>query len=282
MWIRDYGPFSVRKRDGQVVILDAQYERSLNRSNDDCVPVVVAEQLGMGLVRAPIVLEGGNLLSNGDGLCITTTALLDSNAGRDLDENGICQILHTYFGARQTVFLEPLIGESTGHVDMFAVFLSRETVVVGSYDPLVDPVNAAVLDRNAAYLAQIRTRRGPLRVVRVPMPDNSDGVWRSYTNTIFANGVLMVPVYTDADATLQDVALDSFRRHLPGWKVVPIDAKDTIRCGGALHCISKSILSLQGGRSRHRAAGIAQRRSQAATPAPLPPNERCLRPYWAG
>jgi agmatine/peptidylarginine deiminase len=252
MWIRDYGPFSVQRHDGQPEIVDAKYDREVGRANDDFVPVVVAKHLGMSVVRAPVLLEGGNLLSNGEGLCITTTALLDNNADREIDDGQVHRILHRYFGAEQAVFLEPLIGESTGHVDMFALFVSPDTVVVGSYDPLTDPVNAAVLDRNAACLAQTRTSRGPLRVVRIPMPDNTDGVWRTYTNVIFANGVLMVPVYADMETERHEVAMNVFRHILPGWKITPIDATDAIQCGGALHCVSKAILSLGGWQDRSK------------------------------
>jgi agmatine/peptidylarginine deiminase len=196
---------------------------------------------------------------------LTTTAILENNTHRDLDEMDIGRLLHDYFGARQTVYLERLDGEPTGHVDMFAAFVSRDTVVVGTYDPNVDPLNAALLDRNATRLGEIRTATGPLRVVRIPMPGNHDGVWRTYTNVTFANGVLLVPVYADADPAVQADALALYQQLLPRWTVVPIEAAGLIPCGGALHCVSKSLLSL-GPRPRptHRLAVVepAQRMTE--------------------
>jgi hypothetical protein len=115
MWIRDYGPFSVQRRDGRTAIVDARYDGGHGRVKDDHIPVALAETLGITLIPAPIVLEGGNLLSNGRGLCLTTTTLLDHNADRKLDENYIGQVLYKLLGAEQTVFLEPLNGELSGH-----------------------------------------------------------------------------------------------------------------------------------------------------------------------
>jgi agmatine/peptidylarginine deiminase len=279
MWVRDYGPFSVRNRGGQPAIVDTHYLEDTDRANDDQVPAVMADRLGMDLIRAPIVLEGGNLLSNGEGLCITTVALLASNANRNLAEDRIQHMLHRYLGADQTVFLEPLMGEPTGHVDMFALFASPDTVVIGSYDPLDDPLNAAILDRNAACLEQVCTRRGRLRVIRVPMPTNADGVWRTYTNAIFANGVLLVPVYSDVDPALQDVALNTLQQTLPGWRIVPIDAKDAIPFGGALHCVSKTILASKGWQDRTRQRQTL-RKGRGSKPRILPARQASSH-YWS-
>jgi agmatine/peptidylarginine deiminase len=246
MWIRDYGPFSLKRGDGRCLIVDAGYGRHADRLNDDNVPVILSDLLRATLVQAPLALEGGNLLSNGQGLCLTTKSLLDNNFDQNLDEAGARRLLREYLGARHTVFLDKLEGEPTGHIDMFATLVSSDTVVVGSYDPAVDPLNAAVLDRNAARLAEVRTGRGRLRVVRVPMPTNQDGTWRTYTNVIYANGAVLVPVYPEVDAAVRDEALAVFRRVLPRWQVVAVDCSEIIQSGGALHCISKGFVSLQG------------------------------------
>jgi hypothetical protein len=80
------------------------------------------------------------------------------------------------------------------------------------------------------------------------MPSNEDGVWRSYTNVIIANGVLMVPVYPEVDAGMQQEALNVYRGLVPNWQVVAIDSSGLITCGGALHCISNRLVSIAGWR----------------------------------
>ena len=73
------------------------------------------------------------------------------------------------------------------------------TVVVGEYPASVDPVNSEILDRNAQQFASLRPAGGPLKVVRIGMPPRFSLVpghapWPTYTNVVYANGVLLLPV----------------------------------------------------------------------------------------
>jgi agmatine/peptidylarginine deiminase len=238
MWVRDYGPGFVRGADGSITILDAEYLET-DRPEDDKAPSELASLLRLPVSHVPLICEGGNILSNGHGICLTTTILPARNPGRSLEL--IKQTLARYYGFRQVCFLKPLISEPTGHIDMFATFIAPNVVVVGEYDPKVDPVNADILNENAAILQSARTEFGPLRVVRIPMPSNRGGLWKTFTNVIYANGTLIMPTYGEADVEAERVAMATFARLLPGWEVVGIDATSIIRKRGSLRCISINI-----------------------------------------
>lgn len=239
MWARDYGPIVIKSDRGRPALVDADYD--FGRANDDQVPQRLAEHLKLGLVRLPIRLDGGNFLSNGAGVALTTFRLIDENVELPYSERELHEILQGTFNLQELVMLEPLLGESTGHVDMFAAFVSEQTVVVGQYDPLQDPDNAAILDRNAERLSQVRTRKGNLRVVRIPMPGNHGGVWRTYTNVVFANGVLFVPTYGPEEDLSRKRAFAAYRRLLPTWRIVPVDSRRVIESAGALHCVTMNL-----------------------------------------
>lgn len=240
MWARDYGPIFVRKPSGGRAVIDADYGLR-GRQQDDRVSQRIASHFGVPIFHLPLRTEGGNLLSNGGGVCLTTYQLVDENFQRNHDEASIAALFNDYFGFHETVFLEPLVNEPTGHVDMFATFTAPDTVVVGSYDPQLDPINAEVLNRNAARLSRVRTRHGSLRVVRVPMPPNDDGVWRTYTNAIYANGVMLMPIFPGVDRPYVVQALRTFGQLLPGWQIVPIDISDVMPLGGGLHCLVMNL-----------------------------------------
>jgi agmatine/peptidylarginine deiminase len=240
IWTRDYGPASIRAADGTFAIIDADYETGA-RTHDDHLPAAIAPILGLSSIHVPLTIEGGNLLSNGHGLGIATTKLRDANLLRGYAEERLRGLLRDVYGFSQTVLLEPLDGEPTGHVDMFATFVSPHVVVVGEYDPAVDPVNADVLDRNAERLAAVRTPWGRLRVVRVPMPPSGPDVWRTYTNVLYANGTLLVPSYPGITPDYEQEALDVFRQLLPGWRIVPVDCNQLIALGGGIHCITMNL-----------------------------------------
>lgn len=240
MWVRDYGPGFVRRRDGSITILDAEYLEA-DRPEDDKAPSELASLLRLPVSQVPLVCEGGNILSNGHGVCLTTTTLAARNASRGYSMGAINEILSKYYGFRQICVLKPLLSEHTGHIDMFATFVAPNVVVVGEYDPKVDPVNADILNENARMLSNSRTSFGPLRVVRIPMPSNHGGLWKTFTNVIYANGTLIMPTYGAAEAESEKVAMETFARLLPGWEVVGIDATSVIKQRGSLRCVSINI-----------------------------------------
>jgi agmatine/peptidylarginine deiminase len=202
-------------------------------------------------VRTRIAFDGGNLLTNGRGLCLATTQLLERNREFGYPDKYVTATVQRLFGADETVYLEKLEGEKTGHVDLFAAFTAPDTVVVGDYSG-VDPVNAAILDRNAERLSKVVTASGLLRVVRLPMPPRGgDDFGGSYTNVLFANGVLLVPSWPNLPRETEDRVMATYRRLLPDWDVVGIDVGNLMSHGGALRCVS---LPLYRTRSRNGAA----------------------------
>lgn len=240
VWARDFGPIAIRGTAGQSALINAEYERS-ERPNDDDVPLSVAPLLGMPAVDVPVRMDGGNLLSNGAGLILSSTRYFDDNADRNGDQLKLMQQLKTTYGAQQVLILEPLAGEGTGHVDMFATFTASNRVIVGRFSPDDDPVNAEILDRNADRLAHVMTPQGRMQVTRIPMPPVESDVWRTYTNVIYANGTLLMPIYPGNDRLGRQQAMAAYRQALPGWRIVSINCNGIIESGGALHCLSMNL-----------------------------------------
>ena len=234
-WIRDFGPTLVRQGNRPLAI-DWAYKEG--RPSDDLVPLLLAELNHWSLEVSPLLIEGGNLLTNGIGLCLTTSRLIEQNTEQGINEVEVRRQLRGQLGIQELLVLEPLRGELTGHIDMFVTFADPTTVLVGQYSKQQDPLNAELLDRNAARLAKVMTPRGRLTVVRIPMGKNSDGLWRTYTNCIYANRVVLVPTYEDKPSSELKRVIATYRRLLPGWEVVPINSRQLIEDGGALHCIS--------------------------------------------
>jgi agmatine/peptidylarginine deiminase len=265
-WIRDYGPMGVRASDGSCTWIDGDYGAFLAGidPHGDRLPSVLGPLLEMPVVRAPISVDHGNLLSNGRGLCITTQRLIDENAARGYGLEDVTRVLQRFYGVREVVFLEALQGEPTGHVDMFATFPSPDVVVAARCSPEADPVNAAILDRNAERLASVRGPCGPVRVVRIPMPRlrSRPKVWPTYTNVVYANDKLLVPVYPGLDPAAESAALALYRELLPGWTILGIDGVALIEVHGSLHCVTLNVPSIKG---IHRDPG--ENRPDAGVPA---------------
>lgn len=238
LWVRDYGPSFV-KRGGRVCALDAEYWYP-DRPDDDRFPAELARLLDVEVRDVPLTVEGGNLLSNGRGLAVTSTVLLERNRPR-YNQNQALNALVSHYGFKNLACLPPLRAGMTDHADMFATFTSADTLVLGKYDADDDPVNAALLDRAAAAMRGLESGAGPLKVERIPMPPHADGVWRTYTNAVYANEVVVVPTYAGVDDRIEREALDTYRRLLPGRRIVTVEATSLARTGGALRCVTLNI-----------------------------------------
>lgn len=243
-WCRDYGPLVTKKLDGgfeavKMLYVDQHHPRTAN------IPEIISGPLGLPLVAPQLYLEGGNLLSNGCGVCVTTEFLIEKNKKRlGLSRVEVSGLLRDYLGAREVVILKSLVDEPNSHVDMFATFTAPDAIVVGQYDRDYDPTNARILDENAKKLASVTTACGPLRVYRVPMPERPDGYWRTYTNVAYVNGVLLFPTYGAAHRGTEEAAVAVFQKLLPGWIIERIDCSEVIDGNGALHCLTMNICRL--------------------------------------
>ena len=254
MWLRDYGPFFVRRADGAVMVVQAAYRFKRYtktddehvtvevRPKDEEVPSFVAAQMKLPVIKMPLDLAGGSLLSNGDGVGVFTyRELVRNKQSRGYDVKKVFALLSEYFGFHELVAVASLKDEPTGHADMFMTFLAPDVAVVSKCDAERDPENARRLDAIANELATLKTSRGPMRVYRVPLPPPKDTYWRTFTNIIMANGVVLMPTFADLDPQMQSEAMETYSRLLPGWQIVCVRADPLLYGNGLLHCITMDV-----------------------------------------
>lgn len=252
MWVQDFGPQVVLGDDVRVV--DFEYAVP-GREIENQLPMAFAATFGMKVAHCHLVMEGGSFLSNGRGLCISSTRMIDQNQTRGYDLQAIGRILHDDFGFERWAYVPPLVGESTGHLDLFLTLGGPSTVLLAAYDPAEDHDNARRMDENARVLAEQLIIDGqPLEIIRIRQPAARDGCWRSYTNVIYGNGVVIVPQFPDTCPELDRGALDVYRRVFPDRRVVGVDTSKIIHKRGGLHCLSLSIPRLPSEPRRDTAA----------------------------
>lgn len=245
LWVRDYGPLICVAEDGTSRVVDTWYvgEHNFNRFRDDFLPIAFARHADRPLVRTRVFVESGAILSNGAGLCLASSRIMEMNSESGLNQNQVTAELKRITGADEVVYLDALIDEPTGHLDWFATFTSPDTVVIGDYGQL-DSVNDQVLDENAAKLRQVSTPAGPLNVVRIPMPPRGRSYFGgTYTNVVYVNGTLLVPTWPEASTAREQTALQVYRDLLPEWKICPVESYELGRRMGGLHCV---IMNLNG------------------------------------
>jgi agmatine deiminase len=110
-WCRDHGPiFLTRDEAPRLAVVDWEYNawgwKYPPFDDDDAVPTILAEKLGLPVYAPGMVLEGGSIEVNGAGTLLTTkSCLLNPNRNPELSRKEIEQHLRDYLNVSNILWL---------------------------------------------------------------------------------------------------------------------------------------------------------------------------------
>lgn len=272
-WSRDWAPLTARGKGGEIRFLDFNYYP--RRPADDSVPTSLGQVTGVERLSIPVYNEGGNFMINSRGHCMMSDRVVASNSKKSLDDDIILDAQEikeyylTYAGCKTVTIFPSLPFEGTRHIDLWAKFMSDDTIIVGE---LRDEILAIkhYSSKQVANVAKMQTylndraqdlRQMGYNIVRVPMPAPTfepgftDAMNRSYINSLLLNGTVYIPQYQrpalghlmfegeyiDKDL-IQKYDNEVFKIHKTlGYKVVWIPSDTMIVEGGAVHCTTMQV-----------------------------------------
>jgi agmatine/peptidylarginine deiminase len=247
VWIRDYGPNNIYSNNVEsLYFVDWVYNRP--RPYDDAIPAALSTLMDVPMYETTtdpyeLIGTGGNFMSDGFGLGFSSELIVDENPGHT--EQEVRNILRDFMGIDEYVLMETLPYDGIHHIDMHMKLLDEETLLVGQYPDGV--ADGPQIEANLQYvLNNYQTVFGtPFKVVRIPMPPdaygyypNYGGDYRTYTNSLIFNKLVLVPIY---GAASDDEALQIYEDAMPGYEVIGIDCNSTIGYSGAIHCITHEL-----------------------------------------
>ena len=206
IWIRDYGPWTTYANDvDSLNIIDWIYNRP--RPLDNVIPSAIANQMGLPIYEAinppyDWVHTGGNHLRDGMGTAFSSELVLTENP--DKTEAEIDQIAHDFLGVTNYVKFPILPYDAIHHLDMHMRVIDEETIIIGEYPEGV--ADGPQIEANIQYIkSQLTTAFGnPYEIIRMPMPPDQfdrypddNGYYRTYTNSLFINKTIIVPIYEE-------------------------------------------------------------------------------------
>lgn len=243
-WIRDHGPdFLISKDLNAKIILNWEYNAWGNKyppyNLDNEIPGLIAEASETSELAIEMVLEGGSVELNGEGVLLTTEeCLLNPNRNPNFTKQDIESHLHFYFRVNKVIWLKgQLTGDDTdGHIDNIARFVNKNTIVC-AWEEDVSNANSISLKENYTYL---ESNFPEYNLVKLPMPDlytlNGMTLPVSYANFYIANNLVIVPQY---GGTKDQEAINILTPLFPDRKVIGLTAKSLIWGQGSFHCLSK-------------------------------------------
>ena len=248
-WVRDYGPIFVRSPRGAVAATCWGFNSWGGKyppfDLDDAAAGLMASELGVRRFDGDMILEGGSIEVNGNGLLLTTeSCLLNPNRNPHLSKGDIEARLEAFFGIERIVWLrEGIAGDDTdGHIDDLTRFVADDHVVTAvESDP--SSRNHAVLQDNLEMLSSVRLGDGSsLSITELPMPAprelKGERMPATYANFYIGNRIVLVPTFQDER---DEEALSILRPLFPGREVVGIYCGELIWGLGAFHCLTQQV-----------------------------------------
>jgi len=204
-----------------------------------------ARELRAVFGKQRVVLEGGSIDVNGQGTLLTTEeCLLSKTQQRNpaMERKDYEKVFAEHLGIKNVIWLgSGIAGDDThGHVDDITRFVATDTVVTAVEENPGDS-NYEPLRENIRRLRVATNQDGkPLAIIELPMPTpvifEGRRLPASYANFYIANGIVLVPVFNDAN---DRIALDTLADVFPDRDVIGIYSGDLIWGFGAMHCMTQ-------------------------------------------
>ncbi len=268
-WMRDVGPVFVKNQTGEVRGIHWGFNAwgGLNGGlyfpwdKDEKIPGIVMEIAAVNGYKAPMILEGGSIHTDGEGTLLTTEqCLLNPNRNPSLSKERIESILKEYLGVDTIIWLNQgvYMDETDGHVDNICCFIKPGEVLLhwteDPFDPQYEISRDALKRLSTARDAKGRSltihklhQPGPLyrsEEESKGLEKNPRGMIRgkggrlaaSYVNFYIADNGIVMPVFDDPH---DDDAVALVQSVFPGRKILPVEAREILLGGGNIHCITQ-------------------------------------------
>jgi agmatine deiminase len=253
-WTRDNGPIFVVEEE-RLVGLDFRFngwgEKIPPWDKDDALPEPLCEYLEVKRRPVDMVLEGGAIITDGEGTLITTEqCLLNPNRNPDMSRSEIEAVLRESLGVKKIIWLPGVVEDdiTDGHVDGVVAYLAPAKVMVETASP-IDKFSswyAAVSENRVVLEAATDAQGRKFELVEAPRASaltvGGDKVYHGYINFYQANqGGVVVPL---GGVSKDEKALAHLRKVLPDRQVVGVPTPVVTWGGGGVHCITQQMPAL--------------------------------------
>ncbi|HHH80151.1 MAG TPA: hypothetical protein ENL13_04545 [Thermoplasmatales archaeon] len=225
-WTRDYGPWFIFDGNNEQAVIDFTYNRP--RPDDNAIPSAYAADQGLSLYTMPLVHTGGNYMTDGQGVAVSTDLVWSENP--DYTSEEIDQIVYDYLGITTYHVVPDALGEYIKHIDCWAKLLAPDEIMIIKTSPTHPHYN----DIEAAvnyFSNQISCYGTPYRIKRVYVDTGEP-----YINSLILNDKVFVPI---TGSEWDDEALEAYEDAMPGYEVLGFTG--SWLSTDALHCRVKGI-----------------------------------------
>lgn len=239
IWLRDFMPIALRGEKFEYYKF--QYNPSYLTKKDEVIRTLGDSTPGkltkhfsnQNMTSENLILDGGNFISNGLGIAITTNRIISDNQHFSFSE--IKAWFRNRMGIEKLIILPVEPGDITGHVDGMVRFIDRSFVVVGDY-PSSYRIGKEFMERISSTMKQ-----NGFRVVRIlndvpELPKRKfPNAYGNYINYLRVGNTIYLPIYKNKEV-LNKRTITMYESL--ALEVVPVYADEIAEYGGVLNCIT--------------------------------------------
>ncbi len=250
-WTRDHGPITV-VNNGHQTLIDFEFNAwggKFPYGKDNLINTALKDSAALAdyhYTKSDIILEGGSVESNGEGVLLTTSeCLLTPSRNPNLNKAQLEQALKEQLGCNAMLWLDHgyLAGDDTdSHIDTLARFCANDLICYVKCSDANDEHYDA-LKKMEDQLRSFKQQNGqPYRLKALPMAsaifDEEERLPATYANFLIINKAVLAPIYNVKE---DEAALKVLKECFPDREIIPINCCPLIKQHGSLHCITMQI-----------------------------------------
>lgn len=227
IWIRDFSPAIAGKQIKFNYLPDYLGRNDANAIDNSFERWYRNTGLQYGK-KSKLILDGGNVVDNGNGRVIVTDRFLYDNP--NLTRTKAKRQLRQLLGAQQVAIIKETPGDATGHSDGMVMWADENTILLNDQPQQI----------KNQILRELRSSFPGVNIV--VLPDlYEDAEWQGFTsacniyvNSLVTNDYIYVPTFNHPeDATM----LNMIQQHT-AKEVVEVPAESVCFMGGSVRCLS--------------------------------------------
>ena len=246
-WCRDSGPTFI-SNNAKIAGVDWTFNNYGEATgpdyiNDAKIAGKILKHLDILHFKAPIVLEGGAIHSDGMGtLMLTEDVIFDPSRNPGLDKKEAEYILEKYLGVENFIWLIAALeyDDTGGHIDNLACFTPNKQILALTESNQQDS-NFDRLQENMDRLKHAKNINGDnYEIISIQQPSYrkflNERMALSYINFYIANDAIILPVFNDP---MDKNAIDTISKVFHDRKIVTLEGSRIVEGGGGVHCITQ-------------------------------------------
>ena len=246
-WCRDSGPTFI-SNNAKIAGVDWTFNNYGEATgpdyiNDAKIAGKILKHLDILHFKAPIVLEGGAIHSDGMGtLMLTEDVIFDPSRNPGLDKKEAEYILEKYLGVENFIWLIAALeyDDTGGHIDNLACFTPNKQILALTENNQQDS-NFDRLQENMDRLKHAKNINGDnYEIISIQQPSYrkflNERMALSYINFYIANDAIVLPVFNDP---MDKNAIDTISKVFHDRKIVTLEGSRIVEGGGGVHCITQ-------------------------------------------